>query len=254
MIALFPLMLMAMEPTTETLTLTVDGVERKAIIVIPSSAKTKSSPIVFAFHGHGGNMNYSVRKFAVGDYWPEAIAVYPQGLPTAGRTDPDGKKNGWQNSPGLNGDRDLKFFDQLLVTAKKMAKVDSKRIYSVGHSNGAGFTYCLWRTRPNLLAAIAVCAGGFGSAPDPSPIPVLHIAGRKDPVVPFKNQERTIERLKTINQCSADGKPWDGRKDIMEFSSKVGAPVVAHIHNGSHEMPQDSNEVFYKFLKQHSKK
>ena len=57
----------------------VDGVTREALVYAPATAKTDSSPVVFAFHGHGGNMKYAATKFAYQKHWPEAIAVYMQG-------------------------------------------------------------------------------------------------------------------------------------------------------------------------------
>jgi SAM-dependent methyltransferase len=55
------------------------------------------APLFFAFHGHGGNMRQADRSFSYQAQWPEAVIVYPQGLPTPGQlTDPEGKRNGWR--------------------------------------------------------------------------------------------------------------------------------------------------------------
>jgi len=65
---------------------TVDGVKREALIYAPADAKTTASPVVFAFHGHGGNMNQAAKKFNFQKLWPEAIVVYMQGLDTPARS------------------------------------------------------------------------------------------------------------------------------------------------------------------------
>ena len=79
-----------------------------------------------------------------------------QGLPTPGQlTDPEGKRNGWQKTVGDQKDRDLKFFDAVLTKLKADYKVDESRIYSMGHSNGGGFTYLLWAARGDQFAAFA---------------------------------------------------------------------------------------------------
>ena len=94
----------------------VDGVAREALVYAPATAKASSTAVVFVFHGHGGNSRNAVRSFAMNRYWPEAISVYMQGLNTPGRlTDPEGKKPGWQHSVGAQQDRDLKFFDAVLL-------------------------------------------------------------------------------------------------------------------------------------------
>ena len=98
----------------------VDGTIREALVYTPAAARKVSSPVVFAFHGHGGTMRYAAANFAYHKYWPAAIVVYMQGLNTAGTlTDPEGKRPGWQRTFGDQNDRDLKFFDAVLATLQK---------------------------------------------------------------------------------------------------------------------------------------
>ena len=109
----------------------VDGVVREGLIYVPAQARTNATPVVFAFHGHGGSMRNAARSFGYHALWPEAIVVYLQGLNTPGRlTDPDGKKPGWQSGIGDQGDRDLEFFDTVLASLQREARVDDKRIYA----------------------------------------------------------------------------------------------------------------------------
>jgi polyhydroxybutyrate depolymerase len=140
----------------------VDGVRREALVVIPeATADDQPAPVVFVFHGHGGTSRQAARSFGLHTHWPEAIVVYPQGLPTPGRlTDPEGKRNGWQHAAGEQEDRDLKFFDAMLASLKSEHEIDEARIYSTGHSNGGGFTYLLWASRPDVFAAVAPSSAG----------------------------------------------------------------------------------------------
>src|SRR5712691_11551343 len=142
---------------------TVDGVAREALTYAPPQAKSEPTPIVFAFHGHGGTMQQAARSFGFHTHWPEAIVVYMQGLNTPGQlTDPEGKKPGWQKTIGDQDDRDLKFFDAVLESLKRDYKVNEKRIYATGHSNGGGFTYLLWAARGDSFAAFAPSAAVGG--------------------------------------------------------------------------------------------
>jgi poly(3-hydroxybutyrate) depolymerase len=111
--------------------------------------------LIFAWHGHGGSMR-NASRWDYEKYWPEAIVVYPQGLPTKGMTDPQGTKAGWQQKVGDYEDRDLKFFDAMLAELKKDYPVDDKRIFSTGHSNGGKMTYLLWEARGKEFAAFPV--------------------------------------------------------------------------------------------------
>src|SRR5205085_5890699 len=108
---------------------TIDGVKRQALVFAPKSGDSKErTPLVFAFHGHGGNMQGTSQLMHIQTLWPEAIVVYPQGLPTVSPHDPQGQLPGWQQEAGQNGDRDLKFFDAMVATMKQTYTVDDDRI------------------------------------------------------------------------------------------------------------------------------
>ena len=236
---------------------TVDGVSREAMVYVPSTSKTQPTPVIFAFHGHGGTMRFSVRKFAFHELWPEAIVVYPQGLPTPGQlTDPEGKKPGWQAGKGKQNDRDLKFFDAMLASLKAENQVDAKRIYATGHSNGGGFTYLLWAERGDVFAAMAPIAAGPGrGSGELCPKPVLHVAGEKDPLVLYAWQKRIIDRVRQVNQCDESGKVWSQKGDLVAtiYPSKRGTPVVSAIHPGGHGVPEGTTEMIVKFFREHAK-
>lgn len=230
----------------------VNGVAREALVNVPEGAKTEAAPVVFAFHGHGGTMRHAVATFAYHKEWPEAIVVYMQGLNTPGRlTDTEGKKPGWQFEVGEQGDRDLKFFDDVLATLKKDYKVDEKRIYSTGHSNGGAFTYLLWAARGEVFAAVAPSAAvGARQLKDLKPKPVLHVAGENDELVKYQWQKLMLDRVKRLNGCG-EGKPWE--KSCTLYESKSGTPVVTYIHGGTHKFPPEAPAVIVKFFKEQVK-
>src|SRR5258708_5740632 len=138
--------------TAETVSWTVDGVRRDAIIYVPSSPPPGRLPLVLSFHGHGDDME-NFQYVGLQNAWPDAIVVYFQGLPSR-----DGYR-GWQVEPGEYGDRDLKLVDAALAALKKKYSIDDARIYDTGFSNGAHFTYLLWATRSDVFAAYAPVAG-----------------------------------------------------------------------------------------------
>ena len=229
----------------------VDGIVREALVYAPATAKTEPTPVVFAFHGHGGSMQNASRMFPYHTLWPEALVVFPQGLKTPGRlTDPEGKKPGWQHGVGDQGDRDLKFFDAMLASLQQDYKVDDKRLYATGHSNGGGFTYLLWAARGDKFAAFAPSAAASALVSKLKPKPVLHVAGENDPLVKFSWQKQTIDALRKLNQCDA-GQPWE--KQCTLYPSKVGAPVVTIINPGGHEFLKGAPALIVKFFKEHSK-
>jgi polyhydroxybutyrate depolymerase len=229
----------------------VDGVMREAWVYAPSAAKTAATPVVFVFHGHGGNARQVARSFALPRYWPEAISVYMQGLNTPGRlTDPAGRFPGWQRGVGDQQDRDLKFFDAVLARLKRDYRVDGRRVYATGHSNGGAFTYLLWAERGDVFAAVAPSAAAFGEVARLKPKPAMHLAGRRDALVKFEWQERTIAGVRRVNGCARAGKPWDN--GCMIYPSRTGTPLVTLIHPGGHQFPREAPALIVKFFQEHS--
>lgn len=235
----------------------VGDLKREALVFLPEAAPKSSAPVIFVFHGHGGTMKNAMDSFDCHQHWPEAICVYLQGLPTPTKSDPKGERPGWQNVEGAQGDRDLKFFDELLAHLKKTAKVDEKRLYATGFSNGGGFTYLLWAERGDVLTAVAPCGATAGrKLKDLKPKPCLHIAGQEDDVVQFEVQQRTMEAVRQVNGCEPNGQPWTkgGKVTGALYPSKAGAPFVSAIHAGGHEVPDQAGRLIVRFFKEQAKK
>jgi polyhydroxybutyrate depolymerase len=156
-----------------------------------------------------------------------------QGLNTPGRlTDPEGKRPGWQSGAGVLDDRDLKFFDAVLTSLKSEYRVDAKRIYATGHSNGGGFTYLLWAHRGDTFAAMAP-SGSLAAREHRGrlkPKPVLHVAGEKDELVKYEWQKLMIESLRRTNGTQ---------------------PVDTFVYDGGHRFPPAAAERIVQFLRAH---
>ena len=230
---------------------TIDGVEREALVYLPSTSAKGKTPVIFAFHGHGGNMYFAARGMAFHDHWPNAIVVYPQGLPTPGIVlDREGKKPGWQNQPGQEGDRDLKFVDAVLASLRAKYSIDEDRVYATGFSNGGLFTYLLLSQRPNQFAAFA--PGGavlLPQVPLTRARPVLHYGGQSDQLARFEKQQATIDQIRKFNGCAERGESC-GPSCTLYKSSKAG-PVETFIHPYGHFYPPAVTSLIVKFFKEH---
>lgn len=234
---LFPLMLQV-PPKVETYI--VEGARREALL-FPGLGNGPSTgrPLVLVFHGHGGNMRQAARSFGVHTIWPEATVVYPQGLPTKGMTDPQGKKNGWQQNAGEYGDRDLKFVDTILLALRGR---DPKRTFAMGHSNGGRFTYVLWGSRGDRFAA-------YGPSGSPAarmvrsfrPASVFATAGENDPIIPYPAQKATIEALARLDGVDLSSGTKDGYVTLATGAN--GIEFGTYIHPGGHEYPREAAEA-----------
>ena len=240
------ILLTAVLQQPQPMTFTVGKQERRAIVVAPTGSKAHP-PLVLAFHGHGGTSRNAMRKFAIEKQWPEALVVYPQGIPgVVGITDAEGTKTGWQKRAGDLEDRDLKFVDAILKWARDKYKVDAKHSYVTGHSNGSGFTWLLYSARNSSFAAFAgVCGGGSALAIPAQPKPVFVIGGSKDPIVPLASVRRYAESLKERNGCAE--KPESSTNGIDKFSGKQ--PVWTWYYEGGHAMPEGVGKRVVEFFK-----
>ncbi len=228
----------------------VDGVARRALVYVPTNPAIVRMPVVFVFHGHGGSAENAVKSFGINREWPEAISVYMQGLPTPGQlTDPEGYRAGWQATLADQGGRDLKFFDAVLARLKEDYHVDKQRIYCTGHSNGGGFTYLLWLARPDVFAAVAPSAAAAKYAHQLVAKPAMIIGGEDDPLVKFAWQKLTMQVVRTVDGCSAAGKPWGEQCTI--YPSASGTPVVTFTYPGGHQFNPAAPALMVKFFKEH---
>lgn len=185
----------------------VDGTRRTAAVFAPKAARETPAPLILAFHGNGGDMKTAAESMLYQKRWKEVIVVYPQGLNTPGGPDPEGRLSGRDRRPDTSN-RDIKFVDALVRSIAKDYKLDNRRVYVTGQSNGGFFAYKLCAARGDKIAAVTPCAAlaEFDVAAL-KPKPVLHVAGETDPYMAFAEQERLTERLREINGCGP-GLPW----------------------------------------------
>ncbi|HSP15858.1 MAG TPA: alpha/beta hydrolase-fold protein [Thermoanaerobaculia bacterium] len=244
-------LLLSVAASGEVLHWTIDGVDRQALVYAPDHPRAKS-PVIFVFHGHGGTMQNAALHMRFHQAWPEAIVVYPQGLPTVTPVDPQGVRPGWQREPGQVGDRDLKFFDAVLDTLHSKYRVDDRRIYATGFSNGGIFSFLLWGERGKTLAAVGICASFLlPSVSITTPRPVIHIAGEADHTAKFENQVESMQAERDIDGCSASGQPCGS--GCTRYESVKHAPVVNIIHSGGHVYPPWATDEIVRFFKRQTR-
>jgi polyhydroxybutyrate depolymerase len=231
----------------------IDGAKRRAV-VYEGLAKTRKSPVLFVFHGHGGNARIAQRRLNFHDEWKEALVVYMEGIPgVKGITDESGALNGWQKNPGELENRDVKFFDEVLKRLSKDYKTDDKRIYAVGHSNGARFVNVLWAMRGEKLAALCAVAGQGGLMIKDAPAKSIWMSmGERDRLVPVRGQKLSVEVVKKVLKVDEKQGKTDG--DLTIYKGAKDTELVVEIRDAGHEFPQNSIPKIIGFFKRHEKK
>jgi polyhydroxybutyrate depolymerase len=228
----------------QTVKWTIDGVERRALVVSPTKPSRARAPLVFAFHGAGD----TAENFASVDLhhaWPQAVVVYMNGLGRA-----PGQGGTFQTADASASNRDLKFFDVALADLRQRFQIDDARIYATGFSNGAKFVYLLWVARPKVLAAVAPVAGMLAPSLTLSePKPMIHIGGRADHQNEFRLQVESIELARRVNGATGAGKGCG--PSCTEYASSKHAPVVTVLHDGGHVYPSNATESIGRFFQAH---
>lgn len=214
--------------TWERRALNVGNTERTFAVRFPEN--WQGAPLLLGFHGHGGTGLGAALRWRLAGHFPDAVLIFPDGLPTRTLRDPQGDRPGWDVNPRAN--RDLDFTDALLDLARSRWGVDTDRIGATGHSNGAGFTFLLYGVRPFVFAAFAPVAGaGARLVASGQPAPLMAVSGRRDPIVDFSSQESAVEAVRGVNGDAA--------------------PVEWLVHEGGHEWPVELTPRIAAFLRSH---
>jgi polyhydroxybutyrate depolymerase len=113
---------------------------------------------------------------------------------------------------------DIAYFDALIDLLIRQHRVDPKRVYMTGGSNGAMMMYVYAVKRAEKLAAIAPVVGAmFTFDEKPSvPLPILMINGAKDNEVPL---EGGMSRNRMVS--GAQGAPFKSLSDTIDFWVKA---------------------------------
>jgi polyhydroxybutyrate depolymerase len=231
--------------SAEIMSWQVDGETREGIVYAQAESPAgEGLPLVLSFHGYGDNM-HNFQHTDVHVAWPDAIVVYFQGLETR-RGLP-----GWQvESDGDN--RDLKLVDKALASLRERYNIDDNRIYATGFSNGGMFTYLLWAERPSVFAAYAPVAARLHPSVQPEqPRPLFHVAGKRDQVVRFSDQQTAIKVAIEVNVVG-NARTRCG-EDCTVYGPSTPAPVMTWIHPGAHVYPRGTTERIVSFFRDNSR-
>jgi polyhydroxybutyrate depolymerase len=230
----------------------VGGIQRTAVIVVPGDA-SRPAPLVFAFHGHGGNGTVMERRSNIEGLWPGAIVVYPDGLVGhKGRTDPEGVRTGWQTQLGEDGDRDLAFYDTMLASLRSQLSVDSDRLYIMGISNGSAFASLLLNQRGDAIAATANLSGQPSArilASDPTRSMFMAM-GTNDAIVPYDTQKRSIPVAE--QKLGVDPNRATVTGDLRAEPGRGGLELQTYVYPGGHAPPPEVPKLVVDFFRRHT--
>jgi polyhydroxybutyrate depolymerase len=172
----------------KTETITADGRSREYIIFLPTGYNTTTTamPLVFCLHGGGGTDSGFIKmaNFNIIAEREKFVVVYPQGF-----------QNNWNDgrptTPNQLGVDDVNFFRMMIQQFSTTYKIDAKRIFSTGISNGGFMSSRLGAELGDKTAAIASIAASvekntiYNNINGTNRVSAMYIQGIADLLVPF---------------------------------------------------------------------
>ena len=183
-------------------TVGVQRYPRRYVIYVPRDEdfeRNKKAPLVLGFHGSDGSGGNFIKKgwvkqaerngvllaFGTGleaailtkDGHVETKWVNPESIPTI---DPDRKPPGYPDSADWPANDGI-FIDRMLDDVQEQAKVDNRRVYTAGFSNGANMAAEVVVRKPGEIDGVAGFGGSHTLERDVSePAPYLLAFGQND--------------------------------------------------------------------------
>jgi polyhydroxybutyrate depolymerase len=171
-----------------------DGELRTYKLYIPESyTETTATALLIALHGYGNTATEMEEASLLNEKADTEgfIVVYPDG-----KNYPVGDNNtqiwnaGNYSSEITGGTDDVGFISKTIDLIQKYYNINPNQVYVTGFSNGASMSYKLGIELSCKIAAIAPHSGFLTYMPSTLPgckIPVLHVHGQEDGIVPYNS-------------------------------------------------------------------
>ena len=239
-----------------------DGNNREYALYLPASYDgSQEVPLLFNFHGGGGNI---AEHISSADMRPIAdtanfILVYPQAVPDPGI----GGSTSWMHKAPTTFD-DVPFVEAMIDVIAAEYMIDNDRVYVCGYSLGGEFTYelaCSLNDRIAAAGAVARTMQGetFNNCAPQHPTGVLTILGTADFISDYNgitfggvqyymSAAETHEYWVTANNCNTNPtisnvpntNTSDGSTvERYTWADASGCTYVEHLKviNGGHDWP-----------------
>ncbi len=185
----------------------------KDLYVARVKAPEATRPLVFAFHGTGGDENQLFDL--AGQLVPAGGVVSPRG---------DVSEMGAARFFRRTGEGVYDMDDLARATDRMIDFVEAHKsdhpnspAYAFGYSNGANILAAVFLKRPDLFERVGLLHPLVTWQPDPNPVlskrSVLVTAGRRDPIT-----------------------PWPKSEELIEWLTAQGVDIRTEVHNGGHEL------------------
>jgi len=220
----------ALTPGDHVRQIELDGRARSFLVHVPPKYDSrKPTPVVLVFHGAAMNAHMMAWFCGMNAKSDEAgfIAVYPNGT---GVGDTLLTFNSWgKPTPGPNGrPDDVAFTARILDDLTGVVKMDTKRVFATGLSNGGFMSYRLAAELSDRIAAIAPVAGTLSVEAKPTrAVSVIHFHGTADTFVPYEGPNRKTPRFLPFKSVDETIRTWVKLNGCPEQPQIAELPDIA---------------------------
>lgn len=233
-------------PDHGVVSLEVGGLRRRSLIYVPPGYDgTTPVALVLMLHGMGGDAataamdtGWSAKAKREGFIvaYPEATRPDAEKSPSLSRNPPAWNDGSGRFHAGERGIDDVAFIRGLIERISTDHRIDARRVFVAGFSNGASMAFRIAAELPHRIAAIAPVAGScwMENLQPTSGVSVCYITGTADPLNPM---DGGYPRL-AIGGADQGGRPKPPvRATIEKWRRTLGCPEApAHEErkNGVH--------------------
>ncbi len=177
-----------------------NNVNREYVLYVPSSYDSNTStPLLFNFHGFGGqaraHFDYTNMQ-TIADS-ENVILVYPQGTLLDGSSH---WNSGLDTDSNKSSAEDFGFIVNLINELASNYTIDRNRVYAIGYSNGAFFSYALACYHSDKIAGVGSVAGTmqietYENCNPSHPTAMINIHGTLDSAVPYNGGGEGLQSI-----------------------------------------------------------
>jgi len=236
--------------------MTVDGYKRTYLLNLPPNFyDTSGFPLVILLHGFGGSAAQAEQDYGVTNKGnaEHFVVVYPEGVASGGAH----HLRSWNAGnccfvAQSNNVDDVRYISTLIDYLVGNYKVDPRKVYVAGMSNGAMMAYTLACQLSGKVAAIASVSGTLVASSPCTPsrvVPVLEIHSSQDTKVPFNGGygldgvwfpavDSGLNVLAASDTCDAPAVTQYTGYSLTEWRNNSGVTIDQYLtEDGGHSWP-----------------
>ncbi len=244
-----------------------DGRSRRLIITTPKTfGRQGSYPVLFCFHGAGGNADGTSKRWSAHADKRGLVVISAEAVQPLAK---------WNFRDKFHAEEhdDVGFVSKVVEVLIANEIVDPNAIYATGHSSGGLFCYRLAKEIALFAALSPMSCGMVKGAHDPGektkPVSIMQVIGDQDksfngssnPKVTMYSAAKRIDVWRTFNRCRPDPVVVNKGEEVVvyTYANQSGIEVaLCSVKGQGHLIRRDLRDtvdsIALEFLLSHKKK